>query len=61
MHDMLEVNVELGTKLLLAQAKKHAAQAQSFAHIKINGVVVGDPVMPFDQLPVSQRCSLCQG
>ena len=59
--DLMESDVELGAKLLLAHAEQSAAQAQPFADMKVGGVVVGDPVMPFDRLPVSDRCSPCHG
>ena len=59
--DLLESDVELSAKLLLAHAEQSAAQAQPFANMNVDGVVVGDPVMPFDPLPVSHRCSPCQG
>ena len=59
--DLLESDVELGAKMLLADAEQSAAQAQPCANMKVDSVVVGDPVMPFDRLPVSHRCSACHG
>ena len=59
--DLLESDVELGTKLLLAHAEQSAAQAQPFAAMKVDGVVFGDPVMQFDRLSVNHRCSPCHG
>ena len=59
--DLLESDVELCAKLLLAHAEQSEAQAQQFADMKVDGVVVGDPVMPLNRLPASHRCSPCHG
>ena len=56
-----EGDVEFGAKLILAQAKKRAGQGQPFGDVKIDGIVVGDLVMPIDRLPAGRRCSLCHG
>ena len=44
---MLESDVGLGAKLLLAHAEQSAAQPQPFAGMKVDGVVIGNPVMPW--------------